>query len=335
MKKILVTGGTGLVGSHLLYHLVNAGFNPICIKRTNSNIHNVKKIFNYYSENGDELFNQIIWKNCDILDVILLESIIENINYVYHCAALISFNNKLKDEMIETNCTGTSNIIDLAIKHGIQRFCYVSSIATLSANDELPIDENCHWNWENKSGYSISKHLSEMEVWRGFAEGLSGFIVNPSLIIGPGFWNSGVGTIIKKGKLSGPFYAPGSCGVIDVNDLVEIMIFLMNSDIKNERFIINSDHIKYKDLIKIISEEFNTMPPSIKLKSWMVKLFIYIDMVVSKIKGERIEMSLDAVKYTTNTIKLNSSKIDNIIKHKYRNITDSLRYTVQVFKKEN
>ena len=178
MSKILVTGGTGLVGSHLLYFLTKSGLSPIAIKRKTSNIENVKKIFSYYTENYDQLFKKIIWKECDILDVVYLEDIIKNVTHVYHAAALISFNNNDKDKMVEINSVGTANIIDLSLKYNIQRFCFVSSIATLGSNNQVAVDENCLWNWDNQSGYAISKHLAEMEVWRGFAEGLSGFIVN-------------------------------------------------------------------------------------------------------------------------------------------------------------
>ena len=121
MSKILVTGGTGLVGSHLLYSLVKQGATPIAIKRKSSDVLNVKKIFSYYSDESDTLFKQIQWKECDILDIVKLDLIIKDVAYIYHSAALVSFNNALKDKMIEINATGTSNLIDLAIKHKLAR----------------------------------------------------------------------------------------------------------------------------------------------------------------------------------------------------------------------
>tara|TARA_B100000945_G_scaffold50566_1_gene36210 strand:- start:18699 stop:19712 length:1014 start_codon:yes stop_codon:yes gene_type:complete len=331
MSKILVTGGTGLVGAHLLYYLTKDGYHPIAIKRTNSNILNVKKIFSYYSKDSATLFKKITWKECDILDIVTLNDIIKNSVEVYHCAALISFNNNDKNEMININTTGTANVIDLALKHNIKRLCYVSSIATLGPNNNLALDENCIWDWTNKSGYAISKHLAEMEVWRGFAEGLSGVIVNPSLIIGPGSWGSGIGTIINRGQSGFPFYPTGSCGVIDVRDLVEIMIKLMKTNISNERFIINSDHISYKKLMSIIAKVLNKKPPFIKLKPFIIKVFIALDIIWNKIRGKRIELSTDAVKYTTQEIRLNSKKINDSITHHYRNIETTLTQCINLF----
>jgi len=204
----------------------------------------------------------------------------------------------------------------------------------LGSNNDLPVDENCFWSWENQSGYAISKHLAEMEVWRGFAEGLSGFIVNPSLIIGPGSWNSGIGTIIKKAQWGMPFYPTGSCGVIDVNDLVKIMIRLMGSPIKNERFIINSEHMSYKKLISIVSHALQKKPPHIQLNSYFMKFFILIDMLMNKIRGQKIELSTDAVKYTTSNIRLNSEKINTTISFNYENIENSLKKCVEIFLKK-
>ena len=334
MKKILVTGGTGLVGSHLLYQLVQSGNSPIAIHRHSSDIMNVKKIFSYYSKQSEKLFNQISWFECDILDVLLLDNIVRKATHIYHCAALISFNSELKNDMLDINTTGTANIIDLSLKHGIKRICYVSSIATLGSNHQSALNEDCFWEWKNKSSYAISKYLAEMEVWRGFAEGLSGFIVNPSLIIGPGSWSSGIGTIINRVNWGLPFYPPGKCGVIDVNDLSKIMIQLMNSCINNERFIINADHISYKKLMSIISKNLNKKEPFIALPSLIIKILISIEVVYKRIFKKRIELNTDAVNYTTSEIILDSSKINKNIEFQYRDMKESIKECVGLFKEK-
>jgi len=334
MKKILVTGGTGLVGAHLLFQLTCLGKNPIAIKRKNSDIKNVKKIFAYYSENFENLFNQIKWIECDILDICQLDKVIKSVNCIYHAAALVSFNSALKNQMIENNATGTSNVVDCALKHNIQKICHVSSIATLGSNEQNNVDENCIWDWTNKSAYAISKYLAEMEVWRAFGEGLNGVIVNPSLIIGPGFWDSGIGTIINNSKNISPFYPQGSCGIIDVNDLVKIMIKLMNSDVSNNRFIINSDHISYKEILRIVNKQLKISPPSIKLPKFLMSIFIYLNIFYNTLIGGKIELSTDAIKYTTQKIILNTAKINKLIKFNYKNTQESLTSCVNLYAQE-
>jgi dihydroflavonol-4-reductase len=335
MSKILVTGGTGLVGAHLLYQLVTQGLKPIAIKRDNSDTNQVKELFSYYSENYKELFKNIEWKNCDVLDVTQIDYLLNGVNQIYHCAALVSFNSKLKDEMLETNYTGTKNIIDMALKNNVSRICYVSSIATLGSNNDMAVNEDCYWSWDNKSSYAVSKYLGETEVWRGFAEGLSGFIVNPSLIIGPGFKNSSISKIINMSKYGSPLYPPGSCGIIDVRDLVSIMDKLMQSDITNERFIINSHHITYKELMSLISVMFNKPKPKIKIGSFLINCLLLLYILIQKIIGQKIELSLDAIKYTTSDILLDSSKINEYQSFNYRDYTKTIEESVELFIKNN
>ena len=335
MSKILVTGGTGLVGAHLLYQLVTQGLKPIAIKRDNSDTNQVKELFSYYSENYKELFKNIEWKNCDVLDVTQIDYLLNGVNQIYHCAALVSFNSKLKDEMLETNYTGTKNIIDMALKNNVSRICYVSSIATLGSNNDMAVNEDCYWSWDNKSSYAVSKYLGETEVWRGFAEGLSGFIVNPSLIIGPGFKNAGISKIINMSKYGSPLYPPGSCGIIDVRDLVSMMDKLMQSDITNERFIINSHHITYKELMSLISVMFNKPKPKIKIGSFLINCLLLLYILIQKIIGQKIELSLDAIKYTTLDILLDSSKINEYQSFNYRDYKKTIEESVELFIKNN
>ena len=74
-----------------------------------------------------------------------------------------------------------------------KRFCHISSIAALGkTQDGSEITEDTYWiPSKRKSGYSLSKFFSEMEVWRGIEEGLDAVIVNPSIIMGPGNWEIG------------------------------------------------------------------------------------------------------------------------------------------------
>ena len=103
---------------------------------------------------------------------------------------------------------------------------------------------------------------------------------------------------------------------------------------KLERFIINSDHISYQELMSIISNSLNKRPPSIKLKPWMMQIFISLNILWNKIRGNRIELSTDAIKYTKQEILLNTDKINSTMKHDYIDIKDSLTEYVDIFIKE-
>ncbi len=199
---ILVTGGTGLVGAHLLLHLIENGEQVRAIYRTEANCVKTKALFSHYHK--EHLFGAIEWIPGDILDIPSLEMAFQDIKQVYHCAALISFDPKDEDAIRKTNIEGTANIVNFCLAKKTEKLCFVSSIAALGdlAPHESEITETTEWNPEKPhSDYAISKYGAEMEVWRGQQEGLKVIIVNPGVILGPGFPSQGSGTLfttIKK-----------------------------------------------------------------------------------------------------------------------------------------
>lgn len=263
---ILVTGGTGLLGSHLLYSLVNSGKPVRAIKRASSNISEVKTVFSFYSKNSDDLFSKIEWCDADILIPESLDDAFEGVNYVYHCAAMVSFDPKDKAVLIKNNLMGTANIVDACLRFNIKKLVHVSSTAALGkASDNGSVSEEMVWAPDSQNtGYSISKFKSEMEVWRGMEEGLNAVIVNPSVIFGPGFWSKGSSSMFKRIKAGLRFYTTGGTGFVGVNDVVKSMVFLMESDISGERFIINSENLSYQKVFSMIAEAFKVRAPNIE-----------------------------------------------------------------------
>ena len=211
---VLVTGGTGLIGSHLLYKLTEQGEKIRATYRVGSDLERVRVIFSYYSDNSESLFKQIEWIEADLNDIPKLTVAFENVTYVYHCAALISFDPSDYKLLRKTNIKGTANIVNLCIAFGVKKLCYVSTIATLGHNPSL-IDEETHWDGnQDQSVYAISKYGAEMEVWRGIQEGIPTVIVNPGVVIGPGFWSSGSGLLFKMTAKGRPFATEGGTGYV-------------------------------------------------------------------------------------------------------------------------
>ncbi|MCB0464194.1 MAG: NAD-dependent epimerase/dehydratase family protein, partial [Aequorivita sp.] len=196
---ILVTGGTGLVGSHLLFFLLKKNERVRAIHRKSSDIQSVKKVFALYTPEVESLFNKIEWIEADITDIPALKEVFMGIKKVYHCAAFISFNPSKYKVLKKANVEGTANIVNLCLANNIEKLCYVSSVATLGSNlkDQL-ISEETSWNPDEKNSvYAITKYGAEMEVWRGTQEGLDAVIVNPGLILGTSPDNGGSSIIIS------------------------------------------------------------------------------------------------------------------------------------------
>ena len=198
---ILVTGGTGLVGAHLLLYLVENGENVRAIYRNLDTIQKTKSLFQQNQK--IDLFQKIDWIEADILDIPSLKIVFENIDYVYHCAGHISFDPKDENSLRKTNIEGTANIVNFCIDNKVKKLCHVSSIAALGdlAQNETVVSETSEWNPEMcHSDYAISKYGAELEVWRGFQEGLEVVIVNPGVILGSTIFDSGSGVIFSKVK---------------------------------------------------------------------------------------------------------------------------------------
>ena len=326
MKNILVTGGTGFVGSHLLFKLVKRGHTPIALKRKESKFDVIKNLF--IKNNSDFLFKKIKWVNCELYDLINLEKYIKPIDTIFHCAGYVSFNKSEKNKIFETNYLGTKNLINLSLKHTVSKFCHVSSIATLSnSNNNYSISES---DWfsinEKKSHYAHSKYLGEMEVWRGFNEGLKGFIINPSLIIGPNDKNSLFGKMFPKLINNTIFYPNGGTGFVDVRDVSEILILLAEKNIHNERYIINNRNLTFKELIKLIANSTNKKEPKYKIGTNLIKLFILINKVFNPFG----DLNFSMIEFLKSYSRYSNKKIINELNFKFIPIEKTIKEIVSI-----
>lgn len=263
---IFVTGGTGLVGSHLLYDLVRSGKTVRALKRKDSNLANVEKVFSYYTRSYKELAGRIEWVHADLMDIYSLLDVLEGVDYIYHCAAKVSFESKNEAEMMRSNVEGTANLVNAALTKDIKKFCHVSSIATLGREEHEPlITENMFWKASpDNSNYAISKYAAEREVWRAAEEGLNVVIVNPSLIIGGGNWQQSSSNMFSRAYRGLRFYTEGVSGFVDVRDVSTLMIRLTESDISNQRFILNSENASFRHYFDLIHHAFGKSKSSIR-----------------------------------------------------------------------
>lgn len=321
---ILVTGATGLVGSHLVLHLLEKGKEVKAIFRTENNKHRVKQLFDYY--NKLELFETINWVEADLNDVLSLEKAFQDVDYVYHCAALVSFNPKDEEKLRKVNIEGTANIVNFCIDYNVKKLCHVSSIAALGDLKELEtiINEETEWNPEvPHNDYAISKYGAEMEVWRGHQEGLQVVIVNPGVILGPLFWTEGSGDIYVKVKQEIPFYTKGGTGFISVVDLVKTMLFLMESSVSGERFTIVAETKTFQEITNLIADKLKVKKPKYEAKKWMTAIAWRLDWFLGIFGKDRV-LSKDMARSLHNVDYFDTSKIEKIIDFEYEKVEDFL-----------
>ena len=306
---ILVTGGTGFVGAHLLFRLTSDKQQVRAIYRSEKKFAIVKRIFSYYSKDSETLFNTIDWVKADLNDVPSLVDAFKDITYVYHCAAFVSFEPDKFDLLQKTNIEGTANIVNLCVSNTIKKLCYVSSVAALgqSLNNE-PITETSEWNNEIAHDvYAITKYGAELEVWRGTQEGVDTVIVNPGVIIGPGIWKYGSGSLIKTVHKGLKYYTSGSTGFVPIKSVVESMTNLMESSVKNERFILVSNNWSYKQFLTTCSIALGVTPPKKEAQNSLLQLGWRLDWLAHKLTGKRRRLTKHlTTALNTNTVYDNS-----------------------------
>lgn len=335
---ILVTGGTGLVGSHLLYKLLQTEKKVRAIYRRAHKLEAVKHVFSYYSENPESLYNKIEWIEADITNIPQLQDAFKDITHVYHCAAFISFEPDKFKQLKKINIEGTANIVNLSLIYNIKKLCYVSTIAAIGTtqNPKHLISETTSWNPEdNNSVYGITKYGAELEVWRGTQEGLDAVIVNPGIIIGPGFWRNGSGSLFKKIYNGFNYYTEGSSGYIAIDDVIKSMTQLMNSTIKNEGFILVAENLGFKTFNEKTMNALNIKTKQKLIKPWQLNIFWRLDMLKHYIFGKRRQLSRQLAKSIITETSYNNSKIKDALDFEFTPIETSIQKTAQLFLKDN
>jgi nucleoside-diphosphate-sugar epimerase len=338
---IFLTGGTGMLGAHLLLDLTRAGEKVRALRRKDSDLEGVKKIFSWYTPEADRLFRLIEWVEGDLLDKISLQEGMEGANAVIHAAAKVSFDPRDKASMLYENREGTRFLVDLALDHKIERFCFVSSISALGDGDTgLPVNE--HFSWKNdrkRSTYSESKFQSEMEVWRGVQEGLSCVILNPSILLGPGNWESGSPRFFKTVQEGLKFYPPGGTGFVDVRDVCKAILLIMKSDewetIENNRYVVSAENLSYREIFDMIASELEKPGPVLRANRFLLQTGWRVSRAISFLSGRKPALTKDTANSSARTTTYDGSRITNILPFQYTPIRESIRHTGKIFRDDH
>jgi len=312
---ILVTGATGFLGAEVARQLAKQGLRVRCTRRPTSKNPEILKPF-----------DNIEWIEADMMDLFALEEALKDVTQVYHCAAWVSLKQADKEPMINTNVKGTANVVDLCMEQNI-RLVHVSSVAAIGlAKPGDMITENHHLDLATETdGYAISKLESEMEVWRGIAEGLNAVVVNPSIIIGADAGKAGSGALFETVRNGLKFYTEGSCGFVDVEDVAKCMIALMNTDICGERYIISAENRGYQQITKEIAEGFGVKPPAMLAKPWMLGLAWRAMRLVSFITRKSPAIDKISAQAASMTRDYDNSKIKKAIGIEFKPISQTIK----------
>lgn len=313
---IAITGANGLLGSYIVRKLIRQNERFIAIKRKGSDIsllHDVN--------------DKITWFDADILDTVSLSDAFKDATHVIHTAAVVSFNPRKADQVMDINVRGTRNVVNVCLALGIKRLVHISSVAALGRQKgQQVIDENNKWvDAATNSTYAKSKYFAELEVFRGQEEGISTVIINPSLILAGANWNISSAQLFKYVWQQKPFYIDGFVNYVDVLDLTDLTYTLLYSDIEGERFIASAGKISYKDFFEMIAKEFNKKAPSIQLGKTFLKIGAFVEGVISGITGAEPRLTPETARLAGSEFLFKNQKIRNKLKFEFQPIDKTLR----------
>jgi dihydroflavonol-4-reductase len=277
---VLVTGGTGFLGSYIIKHLVEKGYRVRAIRRE-------KAVLPFYIPK--EIFEKVEWVTGDILDVVSLEEAMEGVDQVIHAAAVVSFLKADRKNMYQVNVEGTANVVNIAIEKNVKRLVYISSVAALGRTAHGgSVNEDRKWE-DNKinTHYAKSKYKAELEVWRGSAEGLNTIILNPSTILGYGDWNSSSCALFRSVYNEFKWYSPGINGFVDVEDVAKATVLLMESNISDKRYIVNGDNWHFKQLLETMATNFHKKKPYKETTPTLISIAWRMEKLKSMLNGHR------------------------------------------------
>jgi dihydroflavonol-4-reductase len=303
--KVFVTGGTGFLGAYLIKELVEKKFTVYAIRRSN-------KLPFFISK---DIFDRVSWIEGDILDVTVLSEAMEDAEIVIHAAAKISFDPREKALLFKTNIEGTANVVNAAIASRVSRFIHVSSVAAIgrTKNGEW-VNETKEWeNNKRNTNYAISKHLAEMEVWRGVGEGLNTVIVNPSTIIGFGDWNTSSCAIFKNVYQQFPWYTEGVNGFVDVEDVARLIVMLATNEVQGERFILNGENITIHQLFDLIADGLGKKRPSWKISPLLAEFACLAEKTKALLTGKAPLITKESAKIARQSTYYDAAKIKKIL----------------------
>lgn len=294
-ETILVTGATGLVGNQIVQEVLAQGGRVIGLARNPP----------------EQKDSRVQWESCDLLDIGRLEQLLVDVDKIYHCAGLVSFDPAKRRELYKINTEGTANLVNAAITNKVTKLLHLSSVAAIGEpkGKENLVKEEDEWNEEGSSDYGKSKHLAEMEVWRGSSEGLPVIIINPSIILGSGDWNNGSSALFKTVYEQFPWYTEGVHGFVDVKDVARVAVSLMESDIIAERFIINGHNLSYEHLFKQIALDFGKRPPYKKVTKTMSEFVWRAKYIMGLITGNPSILNKNTARTALSIIKYDSDKL--------------------------
>ena len=322
--SVLVTGGTGFVGSHLVRVLLKRGEQVRCLVRPSSRRDNLHDL-------------SVEFVTGDLRDLDSLKQAVKGITVVYHCAADYRLWCKDPNEMYQSNVEGSNNVMQAAFDQGVARVVYTSTVGCLGLNEDgKPANEDSLVTIDDMIGhYKRSKFLAEEKVREWARRGLPVVIVNPSTPVGElDIKPTPTGKIIVdflRGKMFG--YVDTGMNLIDVRDCAEGHVVAAEKGRVGERYILGGRNLTLKELFDALASVTEIASPKMKVPHWVAETYARIENLWSiNIARREPDVPLESVKMARHKMWFDASKAVHELGLTQRPIEQALERAVNWFR---
>lgn len=337
--NIFVTGGTGFLGAYLLYELLQTDHAVKALKRPDSDLTHLRLVFRFLAgqqnrppEEAEADLQAIHWVEGELLDTKCIRDALNDVDAIYHAAAYVSFDRRQREAIMDTNFHGTMNMVNLALDCGVTYFYHISSVAALQQKPGAQVNEQMDdFPREFTTTYAESKFRGEREVWRGFAEGLQGFIVNPGVILGPGSLDRGAGIIFQQVLKGLRFYPKGSGAYVDARDVVKAMLWIQDQPGSYQhRFILVDKTLPVRQVLTQIARLFNLKPPNLEANPALSLILGYLEEFRCRLTNDEPLITPELARLSNRSVKYDNTKIhEHLSFFSFRPVEDAIAQTCE------
>ena len=258
--KILVTGGTGFVGSHVVAAVTHAGHDVRLLARR------PEQVTTSLRPLGVEVADIVVG---DVLDERVVSQAVDGCAAVVHAAAVFSLDPRRADEMRRTNLRATELVLNSAVDRGLNPVVYVSTTVALTryggSGPDLPLGDIDH-------PYAESKIASEKVARRLQDAGAPVVIAYPGAVYGPDDPYRGAQTEQLRWMARGlfPTFPMGGQHVVDVRDVATLIAALLSRPIRSRRYVVPGHHVGGSELYAAVTHAAGRRLPHVILPGWII-----------------------------------------------------------------
>lgn len=264
-QKILIIGGSGLLGSYLTKWFLEKGYTDITATYS-SNAENIT----------DAIRDGVNWQPLTLPDKERVYALIPGHEWIIHAGGFVSYHPKDKNQLLDINTTGTAQIVNACLENDVNHLVYIGSKSALGRDkDAMPLNENAAWT-ENEftTQYGLSKYLGELEVWRGVAEGLAASVILPSVMLGTGNWNHSSLQMVRRIASGSKWYPGGATGFVDVRDVVFFIDTLLQKGHIGERWLLSGFNASFEEMYHSFGKALDVQTNFQKAPKWLAHLML-------------------------------------------------------------